>query len=335
MRRGPSILSLIAVLLLSACTSKTEAPIYNYGMNKTGAGTLGIHTVQSGDTPYTISQKYNLDLRELLETNKLSPPYNLSSGTRLKLPAPQTYTVRGNDSLYTISRLFNTTQTDLVRLNNLSAPYKVSSGQTLKIPKVYGEDGSIIQAAQAAPVESVEIAPVETASVLPLQTLPLVATPPQPAPAVTTATPHSEIKTAEIKTVSVAPSQPVPASTGQFIKPVSGKIISNFGPKADGQHNDGINIKAAKGDAVRAADNGKVVYVGDEIHGYGNMILIKHQNKYVTAYAHLAKSLVKKGDVVMRGQTIGTVGQTGFVDTPQLHFEVRQGKTAIDPAKLI
>lgn len=334
---------LFSLLMLSACSpSKTQAPIYKYGVNK-GAGNLGMHSVQSGETLYAISQKYNLDLRELIETNHLSPPFKIATGSRLQLPAPQTYTVKDKDSLYTISRMFDTTQTEIARLNRLSQPYKLAQGQVLKIPKVYGsneiETASATSAAPPVIAQPVEPEPIESAPLPPpvVTASTDIPAPPQPEPQK-----NAEVKsTSETKApVTKSPatpsvSKPLPASSGKFIKPVNGKIISSYGPKPDGQHNDGINIQAAKGDAVRAADSGQVAYIGSEIEGYGKLILLKHQNRYVTAYAHLGKILVKKGDNVMRGQTIGTVGQTGFVDKPQLHFEIRQGKTALDPAKLI
>lgn len=319
--------AIAAILILTSCVQeKNLAPAYTYGVNP-GVGTLGVHVIQPGDNLYKISQRYNLDLRGIIEANKLSPPYEPASGSRLNLPAPNTYTVRGKDNLYTVSRLFNTTQTELKTLNRLTPPFKLSEGQVLKIPTNYETATPSFAAAppvvETAPlgatpakVEAVELSPMEM--------------PPQPGATGT------EIAAASPAATNIpTPVKDVPAREGKFLKPVSGKVISSFGPKPDGQHNDGINIQAAKGDAVRSAENGQVVYVGNEIEGYGNMILLRHQDKYMTAYAHLGKSLVKKGDTVKRGQTIGTVGATGFVDAPQLHFEIRKGKTAIDPTGLI
>lgn len=124
----------------------------------------------------------------------------------------------------------------------------------------------------------------------------------------------------------------VPARAGtKFIWPVDGTIISSYGRKADGRSNDGVNIKAAKGATVRAAENGVVAYTGNELAGYGNLVLIRHADKWMTAYAHLDGMIVAKGATVKRGQAIGTVGQTGSVDRPQLHFEVRRGTEALNP----
>ena len=117
-----------------------------------------------------------------------------------------------------------------------------------------------------------------------------------------------------------------------FLWPVNGKVISPFGSKNGGLHNDGINIAAPRGTPVRAAENGVVVYSGNQIRGFGNLLLIRHSDGWVTAYAHNDTLLVKKGQQVKRGETIARVGSTGNVTQPQLHFELRKGTEAVDPA---
>ncbi|WP_374467239.1 murein hydrolase activator EnvC, partial [Ferrovibrio sp.] len=126
-----------------------------------------------------------------------------------------------------------------------------------------------------------------------------------------------------------------PRSGRTFSWPVRGRVLSTFGPKPDGLHNDGINIAARAGAPVIAAENGVVVYAGSELKGFGNLLLVRHADGWMTAYAHLDKALVKKGQKVTRGQAIGTVGSTGGVSQPQLHFEIRKGTQAVDPAKFL
>jgi murein DD-endopeptidase MepM/ murein hydrolase activator NlpD len=126
------------------------------------------------------------------------------------------------------------------------------------------------------------------------------------------------------------PPEPTASASG-FTWPLKGEIVSSFGPKVGGLHNDGINIAAAEGTPVKAAAAGTVAYAGDDLKGFGNLVLIRHSDGWITAYAHLATMNVTKGDEVNAAQTIGTVGQTGSVDSPQLHFELRHGKEAIDP----
>jgi murein DD-endopeptidase MepM/ murein hydrolase activator NlpD len=124
------------------------------------------------------------------------------------------------------------------------------------------------------------------------------------------------------------------ASTGgapQFRWPVRGRVISGFGPLTNGQSNDGVNLSVPEGTSVRAAEDGVVAYAGNELKGYGNLVLIRHANGFVTAYAHASELLVKRGDTVRRGQVIAHSGATGSVTSPQLHFEIRKGSTPVDP----
>jgi murein DD-endopeptidase MepM/ murein hydrolase activator NlpD len=126
-----------------------------------------------------------------------------------------------------------------------------------------------------------------------------------------------------------------PSGTGAFRWPIEGEIVTEFGPAARGVHNDGVNIAAAAGTDVRAAARGTVAFVGREIKSFGTLILVKHDGGIITAYAHLGEVLVKEGDVIEVGQKIATVGQTGKVDSPQLHFEIRRSRKPIDPRTLI
>lgn len=120
-----------------------------------------------------------------------------------------------------------------------------------------------------------------------------------------------------------------------FTWPLKGRIISQFGTAAGGARNDGINIATAAGTPIRAAASGTVSYAGDELKDYGNLVLIRHADNYVTAYAHADHLIVAKGDNVTKGQVIGYAGSTGDVSSPQLHFEIRHGTTPLDPSSLL
>jgi murein DD-endopeptidase MepM/ murein hydrolase activator NlpD len=122
---------------------------------------------------------------------------------------------------------------------------------------------------------------------------------------------------------------------GNFRWPVKGRIISKYGAKPGGTRNEGINIAVPEGTSVRAAQSGVIAYAGNELKGYGNLILIRHQDGWVTAYAHNKQLFVKRGDTVKRGDIIAKAGQTGSVESPQLHFELRKGATAVDPMKYL
>ncbi len=346
------------VFLLTGCLTPTgtQAPVgvVTYGANA-GGGSTGMHTVLEGDTVYTVSKQYNLPLREIITVNDLSAPYTLTYGYRLKLPPPNEYKVKGGDTLNGVSRLFNVSLSEVARMNNIAAPYAINKGQVLRLPTPQPKLEQ--ELASAAPMPSfdtdaqageqtsvpVKVAGVESevlppppgmeqktpAQPIPVSTSAATSFPPQPVP--NSAQTSAKVEPAVAKSPTTMPK--TPPRTGRFMRPVDGKIISGYGPKEGGLHNDGINIKAAKGTAVRAAENGVVAYTGNEMAGYGNLILIRHADRWMTAYAHMDKILVKKGDVVSAGQTVGTVGATGQVDSPQLHFEVRKGTQAEDPAK--
>ena len=140
----------------------------------------------------------------------------------------------------------------------------------------------------------------------------------------------------------VAPSTPGPTDAqisqmgkGRFTWPITGAILSDFGPKAGGQRNDGINIQAASGATVRAAAAGLVVYSGDQVPGFGNLVLIKHAEGWVTAYAFLSRIDVKNKQKVTQGQQVGQAGNSGGVPEPQVHFEVRYAPSPTDRARSI
>jgi murein DD-endopeptidase MepM/ murein hydrolase activator NlpD len=121
----------------------------------------------------------------------------------------------------------------------------------------------------------------------------------------------------------------------KFRWPANGRVIAGYGPTTNGQQNDGINIAVPENTAVKAAEDGVVAYAGNELKGYGNLVLVRHPNGYVTAYAHAKELLVKRGDQVKRGQVIARSGQTGNVNTPQLHFEIRKGSSPLDPTRFL
>jgi murein DD-endopeptidase MepM/ murein hydrolase activator NlpD len=252
------------------------------------ARVAGEAVVAAGDTLYSLSKRYDVALRDMIDANNLKPPYTLAIGQKLVIPGVDTHTVAKGETAYSISRLYDVDLTSLLKTNDIGAPYTLRVGQRLNLPpKVY--------AAEA-------------------MTQPVVYQDPK------------------VKAVIGAP----PPRTGKgFAWPVRGQIISRFGAKPDGLHNDGINIKVEKGAPVRAADNGVVVYAGSQLKGYGKLVLIRHAGGWVTAYAHNDQLLVDKGDKVLSGQVIARAGSTGSVTDPQVHFEIRRGADAVDPQRFL
>jgi murein DD-endopeptidase MepM/ murein hydrolase activator NlpD len=138
-----------------------------------------------------------------------------------------------------------------------------------------------------------------------------------------------------VKTVDEEEESRPLGNSPQFRWPVRGRVISSYGAKANGQHNDGINLSVPEGTEVKAAENGVVAYAGNELKGYGNLVLLRHPDGWMTAYAHNSQLLVKRGDTVKRGQSIARAGQTGGVAAPQVHFEIRKGSTPVDPTQYL
>ena len=309
-----SAFSLLA-MTMGGCSQKNYASTISYGTTA-GAGSAGIHTVLEGDTVYSIAQAYQLPMRDIITLNNMSEPYDLATGYRVKLPAPHEYKVRPGDSLRDVARLHDVSISELARLNHLQSPYHLQAGQILRMPtSVTNPEYQATSRARAARASAGTVAAVERQSLN---------------SASSSAVPQPESKPAA-QPVSLSPKIPARSGNGKFMMPVDGNIVSTYGPKADGLHNDGINIKAPKGTPVRAAENGVVMYAGNELEGYGNLVLVRHEDGWMSAYAHMDKFLVKKGETVRRGQSIGTVGSSGQVDTSQLHFEIRRGTEAKDP----
>lgn len=268
------------------------------------------YTVRSNDTVYTLSRKYKVPIRTIIEANDLKAPYVLQKGQTLKIPRAQIHTVKSGETLYSISRTYGVDFTTLAKQNKIKEPWTLSVGQNLYLPATLNknmtdypteEDTTVTQTTSAAQETPQEVAKNET------------------------------VPTKKKKDTKKVALPAAPKRSGNFAWPVQGSIISGFGVSGNGRRNDGINISAKKGTNIKAAENGVVAYCGNELKGFGNLILIKHSDGWVTAYAHADKILVKKGVTVKKGQVIGEVGNTGNVKNPQLHFEVRKGTKAVNP----
>lgn len=265
-------------------------------------------TVHKGDTVYSLSRRYNVPIRSMIEVNNLKPPFILSKGARLRLPEPSVHIVQKGDTIYSISRRYNVDMSVLTRTNNLYAPYSIYLGQILKLP------GSVVE-------------PTERWVVL--KNSPTKATAQKTTKSTGSKSAKSSKKTTR-RTTTRLPTPPDRAKA-KFAWPVSGTVMNKFGSAGGGRHNDGINIKVAEGTFVRAAENGVVAYAGNELKGFGNLLLVKHADGWITAYAHNKEFLVKRGDTVKRGQPMAKAGKTGNAKEPQLHFEIRRGTKAVDP----
>jgi murein DD-endopeptidase MepM/ murein hydrolase activator NlpD len=259
--------------------------------------------VRANDTLYAVATRYQVTPQSVIEANGLQPPYNLRKGQALKLVPRRTHTVRRGDSVYVISQRYAVSQYQLAQLNFLKPPFELKIGQKLQLPNSL--DFSVLDVGLPDGVSGANIA--------------------QPAPTKTSAPAASRKR-------FVAPSL---AGSSGFSWPVQGEIITEFGPSQRGVHNDGVNIAASEGASVGAAAKGRVAFVGTNIKSFGKLVLVKHDGGIITAYAHLGDISVKEGDIVNAGQSIGTIGSSGRVDSPQLHFEIRKSRQPVDPRTLI
>ncbi|MCT8990709.1 M23 family metallopeptidase [Chelativorans sp. SCAU2101] len=242
-----------------------------------------------------------------------------------------TYTVTAGDTLYSVSRKTGVSVDRLKQANSLSGD-TIRVGQKLVIP---GGSGTAITSAAPAPAKQPE--PVKTAAVKAepsaIKPAPSQVETPK-ASASTTAPVQSEPKTAAQEKPAeeqVASLPPQATGVDRLRWPVRGRVISGFGSGSDGRPNDGIDIAVPEGTAVHAAENGVVIYAGDGLKGFGNTILVRHEDGLVTVYGHTSEMKVKRGDTVRRGQEIALSGMTGDADRPKLHFEVRKGTSPVDP----
>lgn len=317
-----------------------------------------VHVVTPGETLYGVSRRYGVDSSALVRANGLIPPYKILVGQQLIMPSP----VVVEPSAPVVA-----SATEIQRVELLPPQ---SSGARPAVTQTPPSESS--RAIPVAPRLSQSASPPSSAT-QPVSDSPhgvtVMSLPPPPSasrsPTVRTfqsvpestsaaVNPNSSSEaadgtpsavplpppSADAKIASLSPPETTPSTTrkaasGRFLWPVKGRIVSNYGPKEGGLFNDGINIAAHRGQSVVAAEDGVVVYAGNEIRGFGNLVLIKHANGWMTAYGHNETLLVKRGDRVRRGQPIAKAGSSGSVTSPQVHFEIRRDSRAVDPMKYL
>ncbi len=307
--------------------------------------------IATGPAPLTpVAETWREDRRAL------QPTYIAQNEIDPYAPAaelPGQVTVLPGDTVYAIARRTGAAPQAIISLNRLSAPFGLEVGDIIRVPANSVPPSRVASPAPAAPRDSAHVVragetlfSISRATGAPVDAI---------ARANSLGAPYSlrvgrtlKIPGASAAAIARAPEADVgdlarnvsygaaPAKSGAlFDWPVQGRMIGSYGLSEVGKRNDGVNIAAPVGTPVRAAADGEVVYRGSELSGYGNLLLIKHEDGFVTAYAHNDAMLVKKGDRVRKGQVIAKVGQTGSAGEPQLHFEIRQNLKAIDPVALM
>lgn len=267
----------------------------------------------SGDSLARIAARTGVSAGALASENGLVAPFRIAAGQTLKIPAGRYHRVKPGETGIAIARAYGVAWDRVVTDNQLTPPYALAAGQMLRLPSIRSVAAMSLE--ERARAFKLDIGDVISGS--------------EPAAPARTVAPRP----AQNATPESAPGIEAPAIAGRFAWPIEGRLLSGFGPKSGGRYNDGVNIKADAGAAVRAASDGVVAYAGDELEGFGGLVIIKHADGWVTAYAHNEALLVARGDAVKRGSVIARVGSTGSVDQPQLHFEIRRGRTAVDPTR--
>lgn len=302
--------------------------------------------VGTSDTLEILARRYNVTPAAILQANGYKGPRVLSPGQQLIIPrpsavaaapamavpasrplavaaaAPSVHVVNHGDTLMGIARRNHISAAELARANGLAPGAKLRIGMKLNVP---------VKDSAAAPIAQPAVAQAAPLSVAPATKVATVA-----------ADPHQKARLAQATAVEEAAAAETPVKAAEatgalptFRWPVRGKVITSYGAKTNGKANDGINLAVPEGTPVKAAEDGVVAYSGNELKGYGNLVLIRHSNGYVTAYAHASELLVKRGDTIKRGQVIAKSGQSGEVASPQLHFEIRKGSTPVDPLQFL
>jgi murein DD-endopeptidase MepM/ murein hydrolase activator NlpD len=305
--------------------------------------------VGTSDTLEIVARRYNVTPAAILQANGYKGPRVLSPGQQLIIPrpgaavvaaapvmsapvskpvvtavaAPSVHVVNHGDTLMSIARRNHISAGELARANGLDSSAKLKIGMKLNVP--------VKASAAVAPVAQPVVA----------QAAPVSAPPATKLAAITTDS-QQKARLAQTTNVEEAPAAETPAKAAEatgalptFRWPVRGKVITGYGAKTNGKSNDGINLAVPEGTPVKAAEDGVVAYSGNELKGYGNLVLVRHSNGYVTAYAHASELLVKRGDTIKRGQIIAKSGQSGEVGSPQLHFEIRKGSNPVDPLQFL
>jgi murein DD-endopeptidase MepM/ murein hydrolase activator NlpD len=308
-------------------------------------------TIRPGETLDMVSREHGVPVAAIMQANNIARASDVYAGERLVIPqyrspvlaaarrtrvasaspllpapvgsprkalvAPSgVHVVSAGETLNSIARLYRKPVMVIAKANHLPLDARVRAGDRIVIPEMK-------EAPRTASIPP-HVGPASTPSTGSLAMA-------EPAPGVRVA---ESVPEASGEQNSVKTAEPV-GSLPSFRWPVRGRVIAGFGPKPNGLQNDGINLAVPEGTPVKAAEDGVVAYAGNELKGYGNLVLVRHANGFVTAYANASEILVKRGEAVKRGQVIAHSGQSGNVTSPQLHFEIRKGATPVDPAQYL
>lgn len=276
------------------------------------------YQVVTGDTLYSIAFRYGLDYRDLAKKNGIEPPYNIAVGQILALnlssaKAPE-YVVKKGDTLYSIAKANGQSVDFLAGVNDLTPPYTLEVGQKLSLARHNGNSATVAKVENTVPVAGEKEVKALTST------------------KETVAKTQKEEKVSTVATTPVVSGKARTVSGVSWTWPTQGKVVKQFSLAEHG--NKGIDIAGTRGQQVLAASDGQVVYAGNALRGYGNLVIINHDNEFLSAYAHNDVLLVKEGQKVKRGQQIAKMGSTD-ASSVGLHFEIRYRGQSVNPIKYL
>lgn len=272
------------------------------------------YVVRPGDTVRGIAERTGAGSEAIARANGLSAPFLIRVGQVLAIPGGRYHLVRGGQTGIAIARAYGVPWSEVVTANALAEPYILRVGQRVLIP---GDTATRLSAAERAAAFTLDVDSILTGGE------PAVAQNQRPAK------PASSPSRVLAATTPVA--APVARAPSDFAWPVTGDIVRRFGRGGSGERNDGIKIAVPLATPVKAAADGTVAYVGDGIAALGGLVIVRHGGGWTSVYGHASKLLVQRGQAVKRGQIIALSGDTGFADRPEVHFELRKGRSPVDP----
>jgi lipoprotein NlpD len=307
----------LIVLALASCMPVSFAPRGNDQTVRARHPDFPTREVVAGDTLYSIAWEAGHDYRELAKWNDIPPPYLIRPGQTLRLnppdtasksapvpAAPQAHTVRKGETLYHIALTYDVEVDDLAQWNDIPPPYLIKPGQRLRLLASSTPDGARKHGSSSKTASSHRVTSTRAS---------------RPA-ARATGSARAAASAGRIAASHI----------GGWIWPTEGVLLERFGSTGS----KGIDLGGRRGQAIRAANEGEVVYQGGGLRGYGQLIIVKHSAEFLSAYAHCNRIYVKEGDVIRRGQKIADMGSSG-TDRPMLHFEIRYRGTPVDPLRYL
>ena len=274
------------------------------------------YVVQPGDTLRRIAEQTGAGSEAIARANSLAPPFAIRTGQALAIPGGRYHLVRQGESGIAIARAYGVEWSRIVTANELAEPYILRVGQRILIPDSASGNAQPSRSERAAAFK-LDIDDIITGG--------------EPTPAPSQQPVRPVAGATRVLPPSAVVAAPARLAGGGFVWPVDGRVVKRFGPGASGERNDGIKIAVPLSTPIRATADGVVAYAGNGIAALGGLVIIKHGSGWTSVYGHASKLLVQRGQSVKRGQSVALSGDSGFADQPEVHFELRKGRTPVDP----